>query len=93
MFFVKEKSFQTTFRDLLHQVPSLLIIGNPLTDVLFHGLGDMDHLSLPTHPQSKIKTWVKLASGALAARLTAGALHGDQAATEERLFVKDLGES
>jgi len=53
----------------------------------------MEHLSLPTHPQGKVKPWVKFASGALAARLAAGPLHGDQAATEERLFVKELGES
>jgi hypothetical protein len=51
----------------------------------------MDHLSLPTHPEGKIKPWVKLASGALAARLTAGALHGDEAATEEGLVMKNLG--
>jgi hypothetical protein len=53
----------------------------------------MDHLSLPSHPQGKVKTRMKLASGALAARLPAGPLHGDQATTEERLFVKELGES
>jgi hypothetical protein len=53
----------------------------------------MDHLSLPTHSEGKVKTWVKLASGALAARLTTNPLHGDQAATKEGLFVKDLGES
>jgi hypothetical protein len=52
----------------------------------------MDHLSLPSCPEGKVKTWVKLASGAFAARLTTGPLHGDQAATEERLFVKDLRE-
>jgi hypothetical protein len=91
LFFVKEKSFQTTFRDLLHQVPSFLVIGNPLTDRLLHGLRDMDHLSLPSHPQGKVKTRMKLASGALAARLAAAPLHADQAATEERLLVKDLG--
>jgi len=53
----------------------------------------MDHLSLPSHPQGKIKTWVEFASGAFAARLTAAPLHGDEAATEEGLLVKDLGES
>ena len=78
---------------MLHKVPSLLIIRNPLTDGLFHGLRDMDHLSLPFHPQGKIETWVELASGAFTARLTAGPLHGDEAATEEGLLVKDLGES
>ncbi|MBM3136242.1 MAG: hypothetical protein FJZ89_13370 [Chloroflexi bacterium] len=93
LFFVKEKSFQATFRDLFHQVPSFLIIGNPLTDGLFHGLRDMDHLSLPTHPQSKIEAWVEFASGTFAARLTAGPLHGDEAAAEEGLFMEDLGET
>jgi len=53
----------------------------------------MDHLSLPTHPQGKIKTWVEFASGAFTARFTADPLHGDEAATEEGLLVKDLGES
>jgi hypothetical protein len=53
----------------------------------------MDHLSLPSHSEGKVKTWVKLTSGALAARLATGPLHGDQAATEEMLLVKDLGES
>jgi hypothetical protein len=53
----------------------------------------MDHLSLPSHPEGKVKTRVKLASGALAARLAAGPPHGDQTATEERLFVKDLGQT
>ena len=31
--------------------------------------------------------------GALAAGLPTGPLHGDEAAAEERLFVKDLGET
>jgi hypothetical protein len=53
----------------------------------------MDHLSLSSHPQGKIKTRVKFASAALAARLATGPLHGDQAATEERLLVKDLGQA
>jgi hypothetical protein len=53
----------------------------------------MDHLSLPTHPQGKVKTRVKLASGALAARLPTGPLHGDEAPTEEGLFVKELSET
>jgi hypothetical protein len=53
----------------------------------------MDHLSLPSHPQGKVKTRMKLASAALAARLTAAPLHADQAATEERLLVKDLGQA
>jgi len=53
----------------------------------------MDHLTLPSHPEGKVKTRMKLASGALAARLTTSPLHGNQAATEERLFVKDLGQA
>jgi len=53
----------------------------------------MEHLPLSPHPEGKVKTWVKLTSGALAAWLATGALHGDQAATEEGLFVKDLRES
>ena len=36
---------------------------------------------------------MKLASGALAAGFSAGAVHGDEAATEEGLIVKDLGET
>jgi hypothetical protein len=53
----------------------------------------MDHLSLPTHPEGKVKPRVKLASGAFAAGLATGAMHGDEAATEERLLVKELGQS
>jgi hypothetical protein len=53
----------------------------------------MDHLSLFSYPEGQIKAWMKLASGALAARLPAGTLHGDEAATEEGLVVKDLGET
>jgi len=64
-----------------------------LTDRLFHGVRDMNHLSLPSDPQGKIKAWVKLATGTLAAGLAAGPLHGDEAATEEGLLVKDLGET
>jgi hypothetical protein len=53
----------------------------------------MDHLSLPSHPEGKVKTRVKIASGALTAGLATDPLHGNEAATEERLFVKELGES
>jgi hypothetical protein len=53
----------------------------------------MDHLSLFSYSESQIKTRMKLAPGALAAGLPTGPLHGDEAATEERLFVKDLGEA
>jgi hypothetical protein len=53
----------------------------------------MDHLSLFSHPESQVKARMKLASGALAAGLPTGALHGDQAAAEEGLLVKDLGET
>ncbi len=53
----------------------------------------MNHLSLFSYPESQIKTGMKLASGALAAGLPTGPLHGHEAATEEGLFVKDLGEA
>ena len=53
----------------------------------------MDHLSLFSDSQGQIKAGMKLASGALAAGLSTGALHGDEAAAEEGLFVKDLGET
>jgi hypothetical protein len=53
----------------------------------------MDHLSLSCYAQCEVQTRVKLASGTLAARLTAGALHGHEAAAEERLFVKDLSQT
>jgi hypothetical protein len=53
----------------------------------------MDHLSLLSYPQSQIKAGVKLASGALAAGFPTSPLHGDEAAAEEGLIVKDLGET
>jgi hypothetical protein len=53
----------------------------------------MDHLSLFSHPKGQIKARMKLAPGALAAGLPTGPLHGNQAAAEEGLFVKDLGET
>jgi hypothetical protein len=53
----------------------------------------MDHLSFFSYPESQIKTWMEFTSGALAAGLPTGALHGDQATAEEGLFVKDLGEA
>jgi hypothetical protein len=53
----------------------------------------MDHLSLFSYPEGQIKARMKFASGAFAARFPTGALHGDEAAAEERLFVKDLGET
>jgi hypothetical protein len=53
----------------------------------------MDHLSFFAHPQGQIKARVKFASGALAAGLPTSPLHGDEAAAEEGLFVKDLGET
>jgi hypothetical protein len=53
----------------------------------------MDHLSLFSYPEGQIKAWMKFAPGALAARLPTGPLHGDEAATEERLFMEDLGET
>jgi hypothetical protein len=51
----------------------------------------MDHLSFFSYPQGQIKARMKLASGALAAGLSTGSLHGDEAAAEEGLIVKDLG--
>jgi hypothetical protein len=53
----------------------------------------MDHLSFPPHPQGEIKAGVELASCTLAARLSTGPLHGDQAATEERVFMNDLSQA
>jgi hypothetical protein len=53
----------------------------------------MDHLSFLTYPQGQIKAGMKLASGALAAGLATSPLHGDEAAAEEGLIVKDLGET
>ena len=53
----------------------------------------MDHLSLLSYSQGQIKAGVKLASGTPAAGLPTGALHGDEAAAEERLIVKDPGET
>jgi hypothetical protein len=93
LFFLDEKPFETELRDLLHQLPSFLIIGNPLTNRLLHALRDMDHLPLLSHPEGQIKTGMRLASGALAARLPTGPLHRHEAAAEEGLFVKDLGKT
>jgi hypothetical protein len=56
-------------------------------------LRDKDHLSLFSYSEGQIKARMKLAPGALAAGLPTGPLHGDEAAAEERLFVKDLGET
>jgi hypothetical protein len=53
----------------------------------------MDHLSLFSDSQSNIKTRMKLPPGTLAAGFPAGPLHRDEAAAEEGLLVKDLGES
>ena len=53
----------------------------------------MDHLSFFSYPEGQIKAGMKLASGALAAGLSTGALHGNQAAAEKGLVVKDLGEA
>jgi hypothetical protein len=93
LFFVEKESFETELRDLLHQAPGFLVIGNPLTDRLLHGLRDMDHLSLSGHPESQVKAEMKLAPGALAARFSAGPLHRDEATEDKGLFVKDLGEA
>ncbi len=93
LFFFEKESFETELRDLLHEVPGLLVIGHPLTDRLFHGLRDMDHLSFFSHPEGQVKARMKLAPVALAAGLSAGSLHRDEAAQEKRLFMKDLGEA
>lgn len=93
LFFLDEESLHRELRDLLHQVPSFLIIGNPLTDPRFHGLRDIDHLSLFSDSQGQIKAGMELASGALAAGLSAGSLHRDETAQDKGLFVKDLGEA
>jgi hypothetical protein len=53
----------------------------------------MDHLSLFSYSQGQIKAGMKFASGTLAAGFPTGALHRDEAAAEEGLIVKDLGET
>jgi hypothetical protein len=53
----------------------------------------MDHLSLFSDSQGQIKAGMELASGALAAGLSAGSLHRDEAAQDKGLFVKDLSEA
>jgi hypothetical protein len=53
----------------------------------------MDHLSLFSHPQGQIKARMKFTPGALAARFSTRPLHGDEAAAEEGLIVKDLGKA
>ncbi len=93
LFFLDEESFQTELRDLLHQVPSFLIIGNPLADRLFHTLRDMNHLSLFTYSEGQIKAWMKLTAVTLAAGLSTGSLHRDEAAQHKGFFVKDLAEA
>jgi hypothetical protein len=53
----------------------------------------MDHLSLSCHPEGDIEAGVKFSSGAFAAGLSTRAIHGDETATEEWVFMNDLGES
>jgi hypothetical protein len=53
----------------------------------------MDHLSLFSYPEGQIKARMKLAPGALAAGLSTGPLHSDEAAAEKRLLVEDLGQA
>jgi hypothetical protein len=53
----------------------------------------MDHLSLFSYPEGQIKAGMELASGALTAELPTSPLHGDEAAAEKGLIVKDLGET
>jgi hypothetical protein len=93
LFSVEKESFETALRDLLHQVPNLLIMGHPLTDRLLQGLRNMDHLSLSAHPDGQVKGRMKLALGALAARFSAGSFHRDKAAEDQGLIVKNLGQA
>jgi len=60
---------------------------------MFHGLRDMDHLALSCHPKGHIEAGVKFSSGAFAAELSTGAIHGDETAAQEWVFMNDLGES
>jgi hypothetical protein len=53
----------------------------------------MDHLSFSAHPEGQVKAGMKLAPGALAAGLSAGSLHHDEAAQDKGFLVKDLGEA
>jgi hypothetical protein len=53
----------------------------------------MDHLPFFSYPEGQIQAGMKLAPGALAAGLAASAVHGDEAAAEQGLVVKDLGET
>jgi hypothetical protein len=53
----------------------------------------MDHLSFFPHPQGEIEAGVKFPSGTLAAGLSTGPVHVDQAATEQRMFMNNLGEA
>ena len=68
-------------------------MGNPLTDRLLQRLGDMDHLSLSAHPDGQVKARMKLALGAFAARFSAGSFHRNEAAEDQGLIVKDLGQA
>ena len=60
---------------------------------LFHALRDVNHLSLFPYSESQIKAWMKLAAVTLAAGLSAGSLHRDEAAQDKGVLVKDLGEA
>jgi hypothetical protein len=53
----------------------------------------MDHLSFSPHPQGEIKARVKFALGTLAAGLSTSPLHANEAATQERVFVNNLGQA
>ena len=91
--FLEKESLETELRDLLHEVPSFLIIGYPLTDQGLHALRDMDHLSFSAHPEGQVKAGMKFAPGALAAGFSADSFHRDEAAQEKGFLVKDLGEA
>ena len=53
----------------------------------------MDHLSLSAHPDGQVKGRMKLALGALATRFSAGSFHRNEAAEDQGLIVKDLGQA
>jgi len=53
----------------------------------------MDHLSLSAHPDGQVQARMKLAVGAFAARFSTGSFHRDEAAEDQGLLVKELGQA
>jgi hypothetical protein len=88
-----QESFQAGLRNLLHELPSLLIGGHPSTSRCFEGLRDMDHFAFLFHPHRQIKSRMKFSAGAFAPFLATKPLHRDQAPAEEGLFVEQFGQS